>query len=75
MGRQDLIVVADDAHTYYTQRFGLGFDEIAAANLQRVNEEGEIISKTLGSKRASLLSHRGQLVAGRRSRKRAYSRC
>ncbi|QQR48454.1 aldolase [Myxococcus xanthus] len=28
------------------------------------NEEGEIISKALGSKRALLLSHHGQLVAG-----------
>ncbi|MDR0242383.1 MAG: aldolase [Burkholderia sp.] len=131
-----------DAGTYYTQRLGLGFDEISAANLLRVNEdldvvdgdgipnpanrfhtwiyrerpdvnciihthpahvaalsmleqplvvshmdtcplyddcaflkdwpgvpvgneEGEIISKALGSKRAILLSHHGQLVVGK----------
>jgi len=29
------------------------------------NEEGEIISKALGSKRAILLSHHGQLVVGK----------
>ncbi|KWE59250.1 aldolase [Burkholderia sp. MSMB2157WGS] len=133
---------ADAAGTYYTQRLGLGFDEISAANLLRVNEdldvvdgegipnpanrfhtwiyrerpdvnciihthpahvaalsmleqplvvshmdtcplyddcaflkdwpgvpvgneEGEIISKALGSKRAILLSHHGQLVVGK----------
>ncbi|MBR8127591.1 aldolase [Burkholderia ambifaria] len=133
---------AGDAGTYYTQRLGLGFDEISAANLLRVNEdldvvdgegipnpanrfhtwiyrerpdvnciihthpahvaalsmleqplvvshmdtcplyddcaflkdwpgvpvgneEGEIISKALGGKRAILLSHHGQLVVGR----------
>lgn len=133
---------ADEAGTYYTQRLGLGFDEISAANLLRVNEdldvidgegipnpanrfhtwiyrerpdvnciihthaahvaalsmleqplvvshmdtcplyddcaflkdwpgvpvgneEGEIISKALGSKRAILLSHHGQLVVGK----------
>ncbi|AWV02748.1 aldolase [Burkholderia sp. JP2-270] len=132
---------AGDA-AYYTQRLGLGFDEISAANLLRVNEdldvvdgegipnpanrfhtwiyrerpdvnciihthpahvaalsmleqplvvshmdtcplyddcaflkdwpgvpvgneEGEIISKALGSKRAILLSHHGQLVVGK----------
>ncbi|WP_431227687.1 aldolase [Burkholderia contaminans] len=133
---------AGDVGTYYTQRLGLGFDEISAANLLRVNEdldvvdgegipnpanrfhtwiyrerpdvnciihthpahvaalsmleqplvvshmdtcplyddcaflkdwpgvpvgneEGEIISKALGSKRAILLSHHGQLVVGK----------
>ncbi|KWC55496.1 aldolase [Burkholderia ubonensis] len=34
---------ADEAGTYYTQRLGLGFDEISAANLLRVNEDLEVV--------------------------------
>ncbi|RQR61996.1 aldolase [Burkholderia sp. Bp9125] len=34
---------ADDAGTYYTQRLGLGFDEISAANLMRVNEDLDVV--------------------------------
>ncbi|RQS13042.1 aldolase [Burkholderia sp. Bp9002] len=34
---------ADDAGTYYTQRLGLGFDEISAANLLRVNEDLDVV--------------------------------
>ncbi|MDF3838335.1 aldolase [Cupriavidus basilensis] len=133
---------AESGDTYYTQRFGLGFDEITASNLVHVdqdlklvsgegmpnpanrfhtwvyrarpevnciihthplhvaalsmleaplqvshmdtcplyddcaflaewpgvpvgNEEGEIISRALGDKRAILLAHHGQLVTGR----------
>ncbi|KVO93534.1 class II aldolase [Burkholderia ubonensis] len=34
---------ADEAGTYYTQRLGLGFDEISAANLLRVNEDLDVV--------------------------------
>ncbi|KVU87170.1 aldolase [Burkholderia ubonensis] len=34
---------ADEAGTYYTQRLGLGFDEISDANLLRVNEDLEVV--------------------------------
>jgi L-fuculose-phosphate aldolase len=35
---------ADEAGTYYTQRFGLGFDEITASNLVHVNEDLKLVS-------------------------------
>lgn len=35
---------ADEQDTYYTQRFGLGFDEITASNLVHVNQDLKLVS-------------------------------
>ncbi|WP_454824487.1 aldolase [Paraburkholderia xenovorans] len=35
---------ADEPDTYYTQRFGLGFDEITASNLVHVNQDLKLVS-------------------------------
>jgi L-fuculose-phosphate aldolase len=37
---------SDEANTYYTQRFGLGFDEISQSNLLQVDEDLNVLEGT-----------------------------